>query len=203
MPRVRYASGVERQDWNRRWLDRPLHCLDDPTPILAAELADLTPGRALDLACGAGRNAVWLAERGWRVTAVDFSDTALELARKHGTGIDWILADLREYEPEPGAFDLVLLTYLHVLADERRAILARGAGALAPRGTILVLGHDVANLGTGAPGPSNPDVLYTPSEIADELPGLDVEKAERVIRPVTTDDSEVEAIDTLVRARRP
>jgi hypothetical protein len=92
-----------------------------------------------------------------------------------------------------GAFDLVLVLYVHFAAAERRALLAGAAKALAPGGTLLVVGHDVTNIGTGAPGPSNPDVLYTPELVAGELAGLGVRKAERV---------GTEAIDTVVVARK-
>ncbi len=184
---------MERDDWNRRWRERGFHCEDDPSDLLETELAGLAPGRALDLGCGAGRASIWLASRGWRVTGVDFSDAALDLARASGAEVDWVLADLNAYEPERGAFDLVLVLYVHLPIVERQALLARAAAALAPGGTLLVVGHDLTNLGTGAPGPSNPDVLYTPETIAAELPGLDVEKAERVGE---------EAIDTVVVARK-
>jgi hypothetical protein len=87
---------------------------------------------------------------------------------------------------------------MHLPPGERRPLLARGARALAPGGTLVVLGHDVENIGTGAPGPSNPDVLYTPETIAADLDGLTVERAERLTRAAggTT------AVDTLVVARR-
>jgi hypothetical protein len=110
--------------------------------------------------------------------------------------------DLREYEPEEGAFDLVLVLYLHLPAAERRGVLARAVRALAPGGTLLVLGHDVANIGTGAPGPSNPDVLYTTALVRDELDRVAVEKAERIVRRVETADGGADAVDTLVVARR-
>ncbi len=98
------------------------------------------------------------------------------------------------------SFDLVLMLYVHVPADERTAMLARAAAALAPGGRILVVGHDVTNLGTGAPGPSRPEVLYTPEDVARDLGGLAVQKAERVTRRVETDAGDAEAIDTLVIA---
>jgi SAM-dependent methyltransferase len=188
---------MEREDWDRRWEERSHHCHDDPVGVLAAEVGSLPPGRALDLGCGAGRAAVWLAERGWRVTGVDYSEVALRLARERRADLDWVLADLREYEPEQAAFDLVLVLYVHLPSDERRRLLSRAAAALAAGGTLVVLGHDVDNIGTGAPGPSNPDVLYTPGGIADELAGLEIAKAERLTR--TTDEGE--AVDTLVTAR--
>jgi len=185
---------MEREDWDRRWRERGFHCEDDPNDLLEAELGGLVPGRALDLGCGAGRTSIWLAKRGWRVTGVDFSKTALDLARASGADIDWVLADLNEYEPEPGAFDLVLVLYIHLPAAGRQALLARATVALAPAGTLLLVGHDVTNVDTGAPGPSNPDVLYTPGLVESELTGLDVAKAER--------RRDGEAIDTLVVARR-
>jgi len=166
----------------------------------------MAPGRALDLACGAGRNAVWLAERGWTVTGVDFSDVALENARRlaaeRGVEVEWVEGDLLEWRPS-GEFDLVAVLYLQLPAEERRAVLARAAAAVAPGGTLLVVGHDLQNLNGGHGGPKDPAVLFTPDDVAAELPGLEIEKAERVLRPVATEDGEVQAIDALVRARRP
>ncbi len=201
-----YPFGVEREDWNRRWQERAPHVRDDPSDVLAAELGETPPGRALDLACGAGRNALWLAERGWQVTGVDFSDTALALARRaareRGVDVDWVQADVRSYRPEPAAYDLVVVLFLHLPPAQRRELLARAAAALAPGGRMLVLGHDVDNLGTGAPGPSDRSVLYAPETVARELDGLEVEKAERVVRQVEGEGGPVQAIDTLVVARR-
>jgi SAM-dependent methyltransferase len=192
---------VERDDWDRRWEDRGHHCHDDPVGVLGDELAGLEPGRALDLGCGAGRTAIWLAEHGWQVTGVDFSEVALGLARGRRPDVDWVEADLREYEPEAGAYDLVLVLYVHLPSSERKVLLARASRALAPGGTLVVLGHDVANIGTGAPGPSNPDVLYEPNGVAHELGGVTVTKAERLTRRLATDDGEADAVDTLVVAR--
>jgi SAM-dependent methyltransferase len=188
---------VEREDWDRRWEERSHHCHDDPVGVLADEVGALPPGRALDLGCGVGRAAIWLAEQGWRVTGVDYSEVALRLARERRADLDWVLADLREYEPEHAAFDLVLVLYVHLPAAERRVLLTHATAALAPGGTLLVLGHDVENIGTGAPGPSNPDVLYTPDGIAGELAGLEIVTAKRLTRSA----GEAEAVDTLVTAR--
>jgi SAM-dependent methyltransferase len=198
---------VKRDEWNLRWQENDLQVHDDPIAVDTAELASIPPGRALDLACGHGRHAVWLAEHGWRITAIDFSDVALRLAREHaderGVDVDWVLADIRSYEPEPDAFDLVLVTYLHVPVDERRPVLARGSRALVAGGTMVVLGHDRDNIGTGAPGPSsNPDVLYTSEEIAADLDRLEITTARQVRRMVETENGWVEAVDTLVVGRR-
>ena len=180
-----------------------------PNQFLAAELDGTPPGRALDLAAGEGRNSVWLAARGWRVTAVDFSRVGLDKGRKlsadHGIGdgqVDWVVADLSEYTPARSAFDLVLIAYLQVGAALRDQVLAGAAAALVPGGTLLV-GHDLANLTEGTGGPSSPDVLYTPGAITAALPGLRIRRAERVRRTVDRDSGPATAVDTLVRAERP
>lgn len=195
---------MKREDWDRRYAERELVWSAEPNRFLVAETEALPPGRALDLACGEGRSAVWLAERGWQVTAVDYSGVALEKARRiaerRGVAVDWVLADLLDYEPEARAFGLVLILYLHVLGDERRRILARAAAAVAPGGTLLLVGHDLANLTEGWGGPSDASLLYTPGEIAGELPGLEIVKAERVYR--RPEEAERDAVDALVRAQR-
>ncbi len=196
---------MKREDWDRRYAERELVWSAEPNRFLVAETQALPPGRALDLACGEGRSALWLAERGWRVTAVDYSGVALEkahrIAERRGVEVEWVLADLLDYEPEAGAFDLVLVLYLHVPADERPPLLAKAAAAVAPGGTFLLVGHDLANLTEGWGGPSDASLLYTAAEIAGELPALEVVKAERVYR--RPEDAERDAIDVLVRARCP
>jgi SAM-dependent methyltransferase len=199
-------GAVERNDWNRKHGEAGLLFGAEPNRFLVAEVEGLEPGRALDVACGAGRNAVWLAEQGWAVTGIDFSDVALAnargLAAERGVEVEWVEADLRVWEP-PGTFDLVAVLYLQVPAEERRLVLGRAAEAVAPGGTLLVVGHDLQNLNGGHGGPKDPRVLFTPEDVAAELAGLEVEKAERVLRPVETEDGEAQAIDALVRARRP
>jgi 2-polyprenyl-3-methyl-5-hydroxy-6-metoxy-1,4-benzoquinol methylase len=194
---------VEREDWNRRHGEAgPLFGVD-PNRFLVAEVDGLAAGRALDLACGAGRNAVWLAERGWTVTGVDFSDVALEngrgLAAERGVEVEWVQADVREWVPDPSAFDLVAILYLQIPAEERRVVHGRAAASVAPGGTLLVVGHDRENLVSGTGGPQDARVLLDAGEVAAELEGMQIEKAERVLRPV---EGERDAIDTLVRARR-
>jgi SAM-dependent methyltransferase len=203
------SDRVDSHQWDERYSSAEFQWTTRPNQFVAGELAGLPPGRALDLAAGEGRNTVWLAERGWRVTAVDFSRVGLEKGRKlsaaHGIDdarVDWIVADLRDYEPEPGAFDLVLIAYLQVIPDLRTIVLGRAAAALAPGGTLLIIGHDLTNLAEGVGGPQDPDVLYTPEAVSSELPGLRVVRAERVHRTVERDDGPATAVDTLVRAVR-
>ncbi len=115
--------------------------------------------------------------------------------------VDFAAVDLLVYEPEPGAYDLVLLLYLHLPPHERRLVLERASAAVAPGGTLLLVGHDLANMTDGVGGPSDPAIHVTPDQVAGELTGLEIEKAERVYRDVVGEDRP--AIDALVRARRP
>jgi 2-polyprenyl-3-methyl-5-hydroxy-6-metoxy-1,4-benzoquinol methylase len=194
------------EEWDRRYAEAGLLWSAEPNRFLAAEVAGLRPGRALDVAAGEGRNAIWLAERGWQVTAVDFSEVAVakgrRLAEARGVAVDWVVADVTVFRPESGAFDLVAVLYLHLPAEERRRVLAAAAGAVAPGGTLLVVGHDRTNLTEGHGGPQDPAILLTPEEVAAELPGLAVVRAERVRRPVEEAERHGggPAIDTLVRA---
>jgi len=195
---------VRREHWDRKYAEAGLLWSATPNRFLVAEAADLTPGRALDLACGEGRNATWLAELGWKVTGVDFSEVAIakahDRAAQEGLDIEFLCADLLDYEPEPNAFELVLVLYLQITAAERRQALARAVSALAAGGTFLLVGHDLTNLTNGVGGPRDPDLLYTPDDIVAELPGLELEKTERVLRDVA--DADRPAIDALVRARK-
>ena len=194
---------MEREDWNRRHGESGQLFGVDPNRFLVAEVVDLAPGRALDLACGAGRNAVWLAERGWTVTGVDFSAVGLENARRlagdRGVEDEWLVADVCKWVPESAAFDLVAILYLQIPVVERCLVHGRAAAAVAPGGTLLVVGHDRENLVAGTGGPQDARVLLDAQDVAGELVGLEIEKAERILRPV---DGERDAVDTLVRARR-
>ena len=200
---------MDREAWNQRYADADLVWSAEANRFLVEEVADLPPGRALDLGAGEGRNAIWLAERGWRVTAVDFSEIGLQKARRlaeaRGVEVDWTEADLRSYSPAPGAFDLVVLVYIHLPGEERRAVVRRAADAVAAGGTLLVIGHDRSNLEEGYGGPQDPTILFSPDDISDDLAGIEelrVVRADRVMRPVMTDDGERKAIDALVRAER-
>jgi SAM-dependent methyltransferase len=197
---------VERAEWDRRYETAELVWTASPNRFVVEEIAGMRPGRALDLAAGEGRNAVWLAELGWQVTAVDFSAVGLakagKLAESRGVSVNRATADVRDYRPEAAAYDLVLIVYLHLPAAELAGVLSRAATAVAPSGTLLVIGHDVTNMADGVGGPQIPDVLYTPESISAGLDGMEVRRAERVRRPVDTGTGRREAIDTLVRAVR-
>ena len=197
---------MDSREWDRRYAGSELVWTAEPNRFVVAEVQDLAPGRALDIAAGEGRNSVWLASRGWQVTAVDFSAAGLgkgrRLAEARGVTIDWVHADVRDYQPEAGFFQLVLVAYLQLAESELDGVLRRTATGLAPGGVLLVVGHDVTNLTEGTGGPPDPAVLYTPESITRSLGGLTVLRAERVRRPVVTADGPREAVDTLVRAIR-
>jgi SAM-dependent methyltransferase len=196
---------VRREIWDQKYAETDRLWGREPNRFLVAEVSELPPGRALDLACGEGRNTIWLAERGWRTTGVDFSEVAIAKAREQAGAasldVEFVCEDLLEYEPEPETFDLVLVFYLQLPEDELRLVLRGASGAVAPGGTFLLVGHDLTNMTDGVGGPSDPSVLYTPDDIVAELSGLVIERAERVLRDIADEDRP--AIDALVRARRP
>jgi SAM-dependent methyltransferase len=138
----------DRGYWERHWGDaRPM--TEDPNPHLVAETADTTPGRALDAGCGTGTEAIWLAARGWQVTAVDITAAPLEQAAERaaraglGDRIDWVAADLVDWEPSR-PFDLVTTHYAHP-ATAQLDFYARIAAWVAPGGTLLIVGHAAAD----------------------------------------------------------
>lgn len=192
---------MDRDVWNARYAERDLIWSAEPNRFLVAEVGDLPPGRAIDIGAGEGRNALWLAEQGWEVTAVDFSEVGIDkgrqIAEHRGLDLDWVVADLRDYVPPERSFDLVIEFYIQVLSPLREEIWRRAAAAVAPGGTLLVVGHDLTNIEHGYGGPQNPLVLFTPDDVVEAI-DLDVIKAVRVDRPV---DEHV-AIDNLVKAVR-
>ncbi|MEV5573468.1 class I SAM-dependent methyltransferase [Spirillospora sp. NPDC052269] len=196
---------MDARGWDERYSGRELVWSAGPNRFVAEECAGLVPGRALDLACGEGRNALWLAELGWTVTAVDFSAVGIararELAEARGISLELLVEDVTVWEPPAGEFDLVVIAYLQL--PDIRGVLARASEALAPGGVLMFVGHDRTNLTEGVGGPQDPAVLHTPSDVAAALPGLTVQRAERVRRPVEVDGEERFAVDTLVRAVRP
>ena len=199
---------MDANQWNDRYATADYVWKADPNIFLVSEIAGLAPGRALDLACGEGRNAVWLAEQGWSATGVDFSDMGLDkgrrLAAERGVEVEWVCADATTWEPPAETFDLVAVFYLQLPADGRRQAIGIAGRALGPGGTLLVVAHDLANLVDGVGGPQDPVVLYAPEDVLDDLAaaGIDVtvERAETVERPVAGADRP--ALDCLVRARR-
>jgi 2-polyprenyl-3-methyl-5-hydroxy-6-metoxy-1,4-benzoquinol methylase len=201
---------VDAESWNERYRRKGYVWTVEPNRFLVDAVEGLAPGRALDLAAGEGRNSVWLANLGWSVTAVDWSEVALDKGRQRaehaGVAVTWRCEDLTRWRSTGRDFDLVIIVYLQVPGGERVAIWQEAAAAVAPGGHLVVVGHDTANLTGGYGGPSSPAVLYTAAEVAAALDGLlEVERAETVLRPVEDEDGVLHhAIDNLtVAVRRP
>lgn len=200
--------------WNQRYDGKELVWSAAPNIFVQQLTENLPAGTALDIAAGEGRNALWLAARGWQVTAVDFSAVALQRARslaQENLGHDADLlvtleADVKTWAPRPRSYDLVVVAYLHLPARERSPILRAAAEAVAPGGTLLVVGHDLANLVSGHGGPQDPTVLFTPSDIAADIEParLAIVRSETAVRSLTDDQGRpAEALDALLLARRP
>ncbi|MGN6330032.1 MAG: class I SAM-dependent methyltransferase [Motilibacteraceae bacterium] len=204
---------MDERGWDERYAASELVWSAGPNTFVEELTADLSPGRALDLAGGEGRNALWLIGRGWTAVVVDFSAVALERAERladerlgeRAAALRTVHADLAAYEPEPRAYDLVLVVYLQVPAPLRSAVVRRAAEAVAPGGRLLVVGHDSDNLEHGVGGPQDPAVLYRAQDLVADVDGsgLAVVRAEQVRRAVETDAGERQALDALLVAVRP
>lgn len=182
-----------------------------PNPQLVAELSDLPPGRALDAGCGEGADALWLAARGWHVTAVDIAEAALDHARVHATSagtddasrIDWVRADLAEWTPSHADYDLVTSHYVHT-PGPHETFVQRLADAVAPGGTLLVVGHDHS----AHAHPDDPSAPETRVTAADLAAGLEPDRWDVVVaesRPRTAPGhggQEITLHDAVLRAVR-
>lgn len=204
---------MDSSAWNQRYAASDLVWSAEPNRFVADECGDLPPGRAVDLAAGEGRNAIWLAGLGWRVTALDFSQVALDKGRSMAPDatVDWVCADATTWHADD-TFDLAVIAYLQLPAPERRAAVRNAFAALRPGGTFLLIGHDSTNFTEGVGGPQYPEVLYTAEDVLGDLAdtpahgldrGFEVRRAGRVERPVT-DASGITrtAYDCLVRLVR-
>ncbi len=147
------GSDEVHEHWETRYRESDRLWSGNPNRVLVDVFPSLAPGRAVDLGCGEGADAVWLAAHGWHVTAVDASATAIDRGRSAadaaglgadagGPGIDWVVADLGSWEPPTGV-DLVTAFFLHSSLEgfDRTAVLRRAAAAVAPGGHLLVVGH--------------------------------------------------------------
>jgi len=196
---------VNSNDWDKRYQEKKLVWSAGPNQFVVSETQGLRPGRALDVACGEGRNAIWLAEQGWTVSAFDYSPVAIEKARARSTelglDIDWQVADATT--DIRGAFDLILYQYLHLPRESMQASLALASQALAPGGTLHIVGHDRRNIEEGIGGPQDANILYGPEDLVALLPELHIERAETVVRQVEKPEGTRQALDVLVRATKP
>jgi len=180
--------------------------------VVGDELAGLPVGRALDVGCGEGGDALWLAELGWQVVGVDLSQVALDraAARARETGLDarttWEHRDLLTWTPPSAAYDLVSVAFVHLAGESRRQVYAGLAGAVAPGGTFLIAAHHPSDLGV-VPRPPHPELFFTAEELAADLQGgpgdWEIVTAEARARPGQHPEGRpVTLHDTVLRARR-
>jgi SAM-dependent methyltransferase len=191
---------VRAADWDRRYAEAQ-QWSSEPNALVAELLAGLPPGETVDLAAGEGRHALWLADRGWRVTAVDFSDVGLARGRAQpgADRVTWVTADVVTWQAPPESLDLVLAAYLHLPVVDLVGLLERAVGWLRPGGRLLSLGHDVANVTHGVGGPQEPAILHSVDRLAPVAALLAVDRFEQVTRRT----AEGAALDTLLWGRRP
>jgi 2-polyprenyl-3-methyl-5-hydroxy-6-metoxy-1,4-benzoquinol methylase len=191
---------MDAEQWDERYAAADLVWSAEPNSFVVSLVRDLTPGSAIDVGAGEGRNALWLAEQGWQVTAVDFSSVAVERgrARPGGDGVDWQVADITSYAPSD-QFDLVLVCYVHLPRPMMRTLLGHAASWVAPGGRLVAVGHAVRNLTEGVGGPSEADRLQDEEIYAEAAQSLVVERLEEVER----DTPNGTAFDVVMRARRP
>jgi SAM-dependent methyltransferase len=180
-----------------------------PNPVLVTEAAGLEPGTALDVGCGEGADALWLAGRGWKVTGTDISTVALKRAAKQGESqgldVDWRHVDLLAEPPEPDSYDLVSAHFLQLPPDKRKDLYAKLADAVVPGGTLLLVGHHPEDM-LAVMGRTN---LYAMMFTAEELEAeLDPQTWEVLVvdaRPRTAkhpEGQEVTIRDTVLVARK-
>lgn len=190
---------MDSEMWDARYEAQELVWGAEPNRFLPPVVADLPPTTALDIACGEGRNAIWLARNGWDVTGVDFSVRAIEKARRLAgdTEVDWVVCDVTGFVPDH-EYDLVIVFYLHLPDAAMTATFDHAIAALAPGGTFFGVGHALRNLAAGYGGPPDPDILWTEERIGSLVRDLDVIELGERLRPV--EDADATAIDLAVHA---
>lgn len=187
-----YESGT-RAAWNERYSTRGMVWGTDANQFVAAFAAHLSPRPVLDLGCGQGRNAVWLARQGHTVTGIDQSHVAIGQARRlaadNGVQVEFEVMDIVEdWTPPFEAFELVVLSYLQLPSEARKVAHAKAGSALAPGGTIFLIAHHADNLEHGVGGPPYPEVLFGEADLAADFDTFDILNNQKVYREVEGED---------------
>ncbi|AVH20889.1 class I SAM-dependent methyltransferase [Nocardia cyriacigeorgica] len=160
---------MDQQFWDEMYGSREQLFSGLPNDVLVAEVSGLAPGQALDVGCGEGADARWLAEQGWKVTAVDVSRVALERAAATSDEVAWSHADLTAVPPPPASFDLVSAHYFPIELEPDHATIRGLIDAVAPGGTLLVVGHDPADFPPDHDHGFDPRDYYQPEQVAELL----------------------------------
>ncbi len=201
-------SDDARRFWEERYGSTDRVWSGQVNPRLAEVAADLPAGRALDLGCGEGADALWLAERGWQVVAVDVSATALQRAAEAASArnvadrIDFQRHDLNETFPD-GAFDLVSAQYFHSPARlEREAVLRRAAGQVNPGGVLVIVDHGAAPPWAQHHEHSFPGIEEVIASLRLDPAGWTRVRAETVDRELVADGQRATVPDNVIVLRR-
>ncbi len=204
---------MDQAFWDERYQSSSTLWSGHPNPQLVTEAAGLAAGTALDVGCGEGADAIWLAERGWQVTAVDLSVVALERAAAQAVKIGaavarritWQHADLGSWVPAAASYDLVSAQFLHLPKDQRELIHRRLAESVAPGGTLLIVGHHPSDLQTTIPRPPLPELFFTATDVAASLSPREWTILVQEARARSAQDPDGRSVtihDTVVRAQR-
>ena len=202
------AELFEPAAWDDRYSGEDKVWSGNPNPQLVAEVSGLTPGRALDVGCGEGGDVIWLATQGWQVTGADFSAAGLARAARHAeeAGVadrtDWWQVDARTFDSGGRSFDLVTTHFLHPPDGGMVEVTGRLAEAVAPGGSLLVVGHAPSEVFTHL-SESHRRAMFVAEEL---LPGLPPDFEALVVeqrpRTMTRDGVEVDVHDSTLLARR-
>ncbi|MDG3010246.1 class I SAM-dependent methyltransferase [Rhodococcus sp. D2-41] len=202
---------MDASAWDERYRQSDLVWGAPPNPVVVEYVTSLPHGSAVDVGCGEGRNAIWLATRGWETTGIDFSQVALDKAaqivadhpRPVRERLHWVCDDLLAADLGTGR-DLILIVFIHLPAEQRRTLLDRAVAALRPGGTLLMLGHHSRNLHEGVGGPPDAQILFTPQDVVADLGGADDSVAMEIVvaKDHLRETEAGTAIDALVVARR-
>ena len=209
VPTDSYHESGTVKAWNQRYATRGMVWGTAPNQFLADYATGLTPRRVLDLGCGQGRNAVWLARQGHSVTGIDHSDVGIDQARRLAADqmVEVTLETanvLGEWVPPTEAFDLVILSYLQLPPHDRRVAHTKAAAAVAPGGTIWLIAHHSDNITEGVGGPPYLEVLFDEEALASDFSGLEILRNEKVYRDVEGEDGLIrKAHDILLVAGKP
>ncbi len=206
---------MDSADWDQRYAATDLVWSAEPNVWVEESLAGLEPGRALDVAAGEGRNAIWLVERGWVVTATDYSPVAV--ARMHQIADDRlgdrrgdlsaVVADATEAPPPPlagsgTAYDVSLFCYLHLPREQWDRAISAAVRATTSGGVVLVVAHALRNLDHGHGGPQDASILLDPDDVVASVADLPVQVESATIRERQVEGAERAALDTVVLLRR-
>jgi len=207
------SDPFSQEAWDERYRSRGALWSGNPNPNLVSQVADLAPGIALDAGAGEGADAIWLASRGWIVTAVDISAVALERGAAHAAErgaelagrIEWRHEDLTSSDPGNASYDLVSVQFMQLPEALRTPMFRRLAAAVAPGGTLLIVGHHPSDLQTTVPRPPLPELFYTGDDIVGLLDDADWTIVTNAASPRTATDPDGNAVtvhDSVLRAAR-